>query len=57
MEIQSYTLKETAKVLKIHPETLRLKARDGEITSFRINGDYRFTEVDIKEYQDRNRTK
>jgi len=57
METQSYTLKETANILKINPETLRLKAKADKINWFRIGKQYRFTELDIKEFQDSNRSK
>lgn len=55
MDIQSYTLKEASKILKIHEETLRLKAKNSKIGSFRIGKEYRFTELDIKNFQDSNR--
>jgi excisionase family DNA binding protein len=33
---ESYTLKETAKILKVHEDTLRRRIRAGEIETFRI---------------------
>jgi excisionase family DNA binding protein len=54
---QIYTLEEAAKVLKLHKETLRLKAKRNQIDGFRIGNEWRFTESDIQEFIDKQRNK
>jgi excisionase family DNA binding protein len=45
--MESYTVTEAAKLLKLHPKTVRRKIRDGELGSTRIGRQYRITQAHI----------
>lgn len=54
MSQELYTLREAADQLRIHPKTLTMYARRGEIASFRVGlgakSPYRFTQEHIDEF-------
>lgn len=54
---QIYTIKELANILKIDPETVRIKVKKGIIGSFKVGNQYRITEADLQEYIKANRSK
>jgi excisionase family DNA binding protein len=48
------TIKEASKLLKIHPNQLRLKASHGEIKAYKPAQKWLFKMADIENYLDRN---
>jgi len=57
MEVAIYTLEQAANKFGIHKETLRKKAKAGKINGFRVGNQWRFTDQDIQEFIDRNRSR
>lgn len=48
--IQTYTVEEIAKALKLHPYTVRRLCREGKIPAFKFGGQWRFRKEDIEKY-------
>jgi excisionase family DNA binding protein len=49
-ENQVLTLQEAATILKCHPKTLRLMAKDGQIPSRRVGKLWRFSRIKLQEW-------
>jgi len=49
---QHFTTSELAAQLKVHPETIRKRARTGELRSIRLKLDRRFPESAVREWLD-----
>lgn len=45
-----YTTAEVAEPLKVHPETIRERARSGELRSIRLKVERRFPESAVREW-------
>lgn len=45
-----YTVSEAAKLLKLHPKTLRRKIQSGEISSTRVGKQYRLSGEQLRDY-------
>lgn len=46
-QIQTYTIDEVAKFLKLHPYTVRRLCREGKVPGFKFGGQWRFKKEDI----------
>ena len=45
--IESYTVNEVAKALKLHPYTIRRLCREGKIPCFKFGGQWRFRKDEV----------
>lgn len=52
---QHYTGAEAARLLSVHPETIRRLAARGELESIRVGNDRRYPESALKRYLDKHR--
>jgi len=48
--LKYYTVKQVAEILNLHPETVRIKIKDGEINAKQPGRAYLMTEEDIENY-------
>jgi len=48
--METFTVEELAKYLKLHEYTIRRHARDGKIPSFKAGGQWRFDKSEIIKY-------
>ena len=48
--METFTVEELAKYLKLHEYTIRRLARSGKIPSFKAGGQWRFDATEIKEW-------
>ena len=46
--IETYTVEEVAKALKLHPYTIRRLSREKKIPAFKFGGQWRFNKVEIQ---------
>ena len=53
--MQVYTVAEAARLLHVHPTTLREFAQQGKIRGSKLGRSWRFTEEDIREFLERQR--
>jgi len=49
--METFTVEELAKYLKLHEYTIRRLARSGKIPSFKAGGQWRFDLMEIKEWR------
>jgi len=50
METKFLTIKEVAEILKVNPETVRKKLRNGHIPGFKLGKDWRVSEKALNEF-------
>ena len=56
--IETYTVEEVAKALKVHPYTVRRLSREGKIPAFKFGGQWRYEVTEInKFYKEKQRIK
>jgi excisionase family DNA binding protein len=55
--IETFTVDEVAKALKLHPYTIRRLCRDGKIPAFKFGGQWRFKKEDIEKWANRRTEK
>ena len=55
--METFTVEELAKYLKLHTFTVRRLAREGKIPSFKAGGQWRFDLREIEEWKNNQRTK
>ncbi len=48
--IESYTVEEVAKSVKLHPYTVRRLCREGKIPCFKFGGQWRFRKDEIEKW-------
>lgn len=48
--METFTVEELAKYLKLHEFTVRRLAREGKIPSFKVGGQWRFDKFEIKKW-------
>ena len=48
--IESYTVEEVAKSIKLHPYTVRRLCREGKIPCFKFGGQWRFRKDEIDKW-------
>jgi len=53
--METFTVEELAKYLKLHEYTIRRLARDGKIPSFKAGGQWRFDVNEIEEWKRKQR--
>ncbi|MCA9407185.1 MAG: helix-turn-helix domain-containing protein [Candidatus Omnitrophica bacterium] len=53
--IESYTVEEVAKALKIHPYTVRRLCREKKIPCFKFGGQWRFDKKKLQEWCEENK--
>jgi excisionase family DNA binding protein len=46
--IQVFTVEEVARVLRLHPYTVRRLCRENKVPAFKFGGQWRFTKEDIE---------
>lgn len=51
--IETFTVDEVAKAVKLHPYTIRRLCRDGKIPAFKFGGQWRFKKEDIEKWANR----
>ena len=51
--IETFTVKEVAEALKLHPYTIRRLCREGKIPAFKFGGQWRFKKEDIEKLTNR----
>jgi len=51
--IETFTVDEVAKAVKLHPYTIRRLCRDGKISAFKFGGQWRFKREDIEKWANR----
>jgi excisionase family DNA binding protein len=51
--LETYTVEELAKSLKLHPYTLRRLCREGKIPAFKVGGQWRFEKETIDKWVNR----
>jgi excisionase family DNA binding protein len=49
--METFTVEEIAKYLKLHEYTIRRLARDGKIPSFKAGGQWRFDKSEIEQWR------
>jgi excisionase family DNA binding protein len=49
--METFTVEEIAKYLKLHEYTIRRLARDGKIPSFKAGGQWRFDKAEIEQWR------
>ena len=49
--METFTVEELAKYLKLHEYTIRRLARSGKIPSFKAGGQWRFDKVEIEQWR------
>ena len=49
--METFTVEELARYLKLHEYTIRRLARDGKIPSFKAGGQWRFDVMEIKKWR------
>jgi excisionase family DNA binding protein len=49
-QVKFYTAEEIAKVLRLHPYTIRRLAREKKVPAFRAGGQWRFRKDDIDQW-------
>lgn len=54
-QIETYTIDEVAKFLKLHPYTVRRLCREGKVPGFKFGGQWRFKKEDIDLLSKRSR--
>jgi excisionase family DNA binding protein len=48
--IETYTVDEVARALKLHPYTIRRLSREGKIPAFKFGGQWRFNKEEIQKW-------
>ena len=51
--METFTVEELAKYLKLHTFTVRCLAREGKIPSFKAGGQWRFDKTEIEQWRKR----
>jgi excisionase family DNA binding protein len=46
-QVEFYTAEEVAKVLRLHPYTVRRLCRENKVPAFKFGGQWRFAKVEI----------
>jgi excisionase family DNA binding protein len=49
--METYTVKEVAKSLKVHPFTITRLAREGKIPAFKVGRQWRFDKSEIEKWR------
>lgn len=49
--METFTVEELAKYLKLHEYTIRRLAREGKIPSFKAGGQWRFDKTEIEQWR------
>lgn len=47
-QIETYTIDELAKALKLHPYTVRRLCREGKVPGFKFGGQWRFEKKELE---------
>ena len=55
--IETYTVEEIAKALKLHPYTIRRLSREGKIPAFKFGGQWRFKMDQVEKWLKRQQKK
>jgi len=55
--LETYTVEELAKSLKLHPYTLRRLCREGKIPAFKVGGQWRFDKQELDNLRKRKNKK
>jgi len=53
--IETFTVDEVAKAVKLHPYTIRRLCRDGKIPAFKFGGQWRFDVKEIEKWKKRQK--
>ena len=53
--IETFTVDEVAKAVKLHPYTIRRSCRDGKIPAFKFGGQQRFDVREIEKWKKRQK--
>ncbi len=54
--LETYTVEELAKSLKLHPYTLRRLCREGKIPAFKVGGQWRFDIMEIERWRKKQKS-
>jgi excisionase family DNA binding protein len=55
--IETYTVEEVARALKLHPYTIRRLSREGKIPAFKFGGQWRFNKEEIQKWMNKGKKK
>lgn len=55
--IETYTVEEVAKALKLHPYTIRRLSREDKIPAFKFGGQWRFNKEEIHKWMNKGKKK
>ena len=55
--METFTVEELAKYLKLHEYTIRRLARDGKVPSFKAGGQWRFRKDEINKWSKNSKVK
>ena len=55
-KIEFYTAEEVAKVLRLHPYTIRRLCREKKVPAFKFGGQWRFEMAELKEWAKENKS-